>query len=139
MKIMQENGKIVMDITISQPQKNGDVYKYITKKRLGGSVTENEFLGINAPDILVEISMPELQGSEKQIAWAEDIRMNMIYNFMHEKIEMNGWVSMLDQGKAMGINTYQELFEALMKANFPKLLQETKAKEIIENRYAIRF
>lgn len=53
MKIMQENGKIVMDITISQPQKNGDVYKYITKKRLGGSVTEDEFLGLNAPDILV--------------------------------------------------------------------------------------
>lgn len=87
---------------------------------------------ITTPDEeVITIDMPELTGSEKQIAWAMDIREREIMtavNFFNEHTDAIM--------KEMGATTKTDVFQFIFYNNdskFSWVTKETSAKNIIEN------
>lgn len=82
------------------------------------------------------VKLLPLEGSEKQIAWAEDIRYKKVVDTV-KKLDDMGIDNVLSEAKEMNgsISTYQDAADYIFKKMEERLfLNETSAKNIIENR-----
>ena len=93
-------------------------------------IYENNTLTLNYEAEKVEIEMKQLTGSEKQIAWAEQIRLERLENVI-EQIEEMGIEGFKKAGK---LNTAQEVFDKVLENNrkYVWFMKETDAHKIIE-------
>lgn len=92
------------------------------------TLSENE-------NTVVKVEFKPLEGTEKQIDWAEDIRNKKVYEFLKNMNE-KGFDNLLEAAKKIdsSIDTYQKVVDFAVKNNFKELMEETDAKKIIENR-----
>lgn len=89
----------------------------------------------------VNVDLPELEGSEKQIAWANDIRSKYLQDVISRcpitnGVEM-GIFELIAEKTLTTCEVYastDKLFETLKKINGIKDLDNTSAKYWIENR-----
>lgn len=81
--------------------------------------------------------MPELQGSEKQVAWANDIRNKMaaeVVEYIESKTKTNiktfaaAFAAFSEEQKALAVRNSEVI------AKYATLITETSAKYYIENR-----
>lgn len=95
-------------------------------------IYENNTLTLNYENEKVEIKMMQLTGSEKQIAWAEQIRLERLESVVDQMEEM-GIEGFKKAGK---LNTAQEVFDKVLENNrkYDWFMKETSAHEIIEAR-----
>lgn len=84
-----------------------------------------------AAEVAAEVGLPTLEGSEKQVAWAETIRVKKLLEASAHRDRMLGWINGNDQlgaeEKEAAINLANEAHD--------RLEQEQSAKWWIENRY----
>jgi NADH/NAD ratio-sensing transcriptional regulator Rex len=81
---------------------------------------------------IAKIELPELSGTEKQIAWAIDIRVDKIHE-IEQTIERFGFETALSQFK---VETAQEVFDMILAGpRYSWLATTTNAHNVIENRY----
>ena len=116
MKADLENNIFTVDLGyISKDVKTGEIYR-AGEERL----------------TVAKVVLPELEGSEKQIAWANEIIANKLYS-MFESIESAGVEKLMTAGK---VNSLQEVAELMLKnnRNFNWILTTTKASEVIARR-----
>lgn len=92
------------------------------------TLSENE-------NTVVKVEFKPLEGTEKQIDWAEDIRNKKVYEFLKNMNE-KGFDNLLEAAKKIdsSIDTYQKVVDFAVKNNFKELMEETDAKKIIESR-----
>ena len=92
------------------------------------TLSENE-------NTVVKVEFKPLEGTEKQIDWAEDIRNKKVYEFLKNMNE-KGFDNLLEVAKKIdsSIDTYQKVVDFAVKNNFKELMEETDAKKIIESR-----
>lgn len=92
------------------------------------TLSENE-------NTVVKVEFKPLEGTEKQIDWAEDIRNKKVYEFLKNMNE-KGFDNLLEAAKKndSSIDTYQKVVDFAVKNNFKELMEETDAKKIIESR-----
>ena len=111
----------------------------------GKDVMTGEIYRRNISDALalikITISLPVLTGSEKQIAWAEDIRLNKIADAaqaLRDTIAKRGAELSITacQAKNANIQNISDAFELLITSH-PRIqifLTATSASDIIDNR-----
>lgn len=80
-----------------------------------------------ASDAAIKSGLPELTGTEKQIAWATTIRNDIIGLIDNLAKEHEGCEVQISDGKLIHIEEWQKAFETILKC-------ETTAKFWIENR-----
>lgn len=91
------------------------------------------------------MELPSLVGSEKQIAWAEDIRNEWIHKFetedarlserlnLHERLRAEGQ-SEWESAEAMAVDARIERERENLKGLQSRILQDTSAKSWIDHR-----
>lgn len=113
-----------MKITSTETKVTIDYRYFGTDVSTGKEITNQE-------EEVITIDTPELTGSEKQIAWAMDIREREIMtavNFFNEHTDAIM--------KEMGATTKNDVFQFIFyneNSKFNWITEETSAKNIIEN------
>lgn len=81
--------------------------------------------------MIAKIELPELTGTEKQIAWAIDIRADKIYE-IEQTVERFGFETALSQFK---VETAQDVFDMILAGpKYSWLATTVNAHDVIEKR-----
>lgn len=90
---------------------------------------------INWEEKMANIEFPELQGSEKQISWANDIKKSNVTSMILSSIDNYNWF--LDAQERFKDSRRYETFKERLEnqiEEIEKYINETSAKVIIETR-----
>lgn len=81
-----------------------------------------------------EVKLPELKGSEKQIKWAEAIRVQKL-DELTDRLESEGIEKALETGKEYGITDMQGVVDVFLGHRMFKIILADSASELIDNRF----
>lgn len=136
MVIEHRENEILFNLVIEMREvgTNRLVLRQIKAERKNGAM-QYRTLG-DSEDATFSVKLLPLEGSEKQIAWAEDIRYKKVVDTV-KKLDDMGIDNVLSEAKEMdgSINTYQDAADYIFTKMEERLfLNETSAKNIIEKR-----
>lgn len=102
---------------------------------IGTDITTGEKVYSKKYGEVVKIKLPELKGTEKQIAFADSIRMEKLQRTI-ERVEELGIEGFKKAGK---LNTAQEVYDKILSNKEHDIyMRESSAAAIIEDRYPTR-
>lgn len=102
-------------------------FGYIGKDTKTGEIVRTG----DAEKMIAKIELPELTGTEKQIAWAIDIRADKIHE-IEQTIERFGFETALNQ---FNVETAQDVFDMILAGpKYNWLATTANAHDVIENR-----